>query len=451
MRKHVDSIDPDFWLTLGRTERWSREKLVALQNRRLRRLVEHAYAHSPYYRELYQDHGIDPNNIRTIDDLPSLPVPDRDAFRQDIGHFLRPGIDPGSLRDVRTSSTSGHVLTLPSASRELRFEEALCAVDYHQRGVRPWDVIARIKLPAAIPAKKRLCQRFGLLRREYLDVRAPPTEKVAWLRRLKPRLLMGWASILEEVCTELERTDSILPIPMVFSSAETLRGALRKRIEECFHARALNIYASAETGIVAWEIPGDRGLRVKSDVLIVEAVDDDGKPCSRGNILCTVLWRKTVPLIRYPLGDVIEWAEPRCIGNNPHPVIGKLHGRDTSVITLPSGRVMSELAVDGIFSHFSGIHRYQFIQRDAQSFLAKVVPGQAYSEAEIKALVARMLERWQDIRIDVETTNEIYQPQEAKFTPFISLQRLAQLRRQGISTETILGSEARGTGLTEPH
>lgn len=77
---------------LPRNERLPRPRLRVLQNRKLRRLVRHAYRHVPFHRERFRAAGIRPEDIRTVKDLPKIPVMDK--------HDIR-GADPASLLDER--------------------------------------------------------------------------------------------------------------------------------------------------------------------------------------------------------------------------------------------------------------------------------------------------------------------------------------------------------------
>ncbi len=58
---------------LEATERWDLEKLVTYQEQMLRRLVRHCYANVPYYRKVFLDAGLTPDDIATIRDLEKLP------------------------------------------------------------------------------------------------------------------------------------------------------------------------------------------------------------------------------------------------------------------------------------------------------------------------------------------------------------------------------------------
>ena len=57
-----------------------REEMRKLQSIRLRRVVEHAYHNSPFYRKKMQEMGIVPEDIQSIDDIVKLPF----TVKQDL-------------------------------------------------------------------------------------------------------------------------------------------------------------------------------------------------------------------------------------------------------------------------------------------------------------------------------------------------------------------------------
>src|SRR5262249_31307021 len=69
---------------LGESERWERGRMEALRDEKLRRVVGHAYIHSPHYRRMMDEHGVGPGDIRGVADLPKLPILTKDVLRRNI-------------------------------------------------------------------------------------------------------------------------------------------------------------------------------------------------------------------------------------------------------------------------------------------------------------------------------------------------------------------------------
>lgn len=57
----------------------SREQILDIQNRKLRKVLQYAYEHSPYYHRVFNENGIDESNIATAP-IPFFPIIDKTAF-----------------------------------------------------------------------------------------------------------------------------------------------------------------------------------------------------------------------------------------------------------------------------------------------------------------------------------------------------------------------------------
>src|SRR3977135_2343652 len=83
------------------SERWSPDALLDLQAGLLRRLVRHAAAHTPYYRSLFADRGLVPEDFATVEDLRHLPVVSPVVSRSEAGAGdLEDRAEPRHWRDA---------------------------------------------------------------------------------------------------------------------------------------------------------------------------------------------------------------------------------------------------------------------------------------------------------------------------------------------------------------
>jgi len=182
---------------LLRHSRASRADILAYQNAQLRALVQHAYARVPYYRSLFDRHGIQPRHIRSVADMPIIPITTKaDLQRCSPAELVSEGVDPAGLVQRRTSGSSGQPFTV----RRTRVEEHLLGAfrlrALHQYGLRPRDHAVAVTLhPLTEHARLDLAQRLsrltGLYRRTVVNVLMEPPEIIRELRRLHPDMLAG--------------------------------------------------------------------------------------------------------------------------------------------------------------------------------------------------------------------------------------------------------------------
>ncbi|MBU1910420.1 MAG: hypothetical protein KJ726_10270, partial [Verrucomicrobia bacterium] len=310
-------IPISLWLGTQRLPR-DAEALRRVQKNRLGQLLDFAGRHSPYYRNLY------PPACRPA--LSDLPLLTRAALRDRLREIATVPLDAGGLYFHSTSGWSGTPLRLPTNREELLFNALLWLAVYRAHGLRPWH--RQVKFAhAGMNPDKRAVRHAWLYPRRYAPAVSSPEEKVRILREARPQSIAGWASLLGEVAFQLERENARLRIPLLFSASDMLWPSLRARIEERLGGRVVDIYGSIETGPIACECRQGRGYHVRSDFVLVELLDDQARPARAGRVVCTVLWRRMVPLIRYELGDYAEWADEPCPCGSPLPLLGRLHGR----------------------------------------------------------------------------------------------------------------------------
>src|SRR5438874_8770813 len=105
--------------TLRSPSRRSRSEVENFRDRRIRALVAHAYANVPFYRNLYDEHGVAPEKVRGFGDLPILPVITKLQLQQaDVTDLVARGTDPKTLSTRLTTGTTGEQLFVRRTSAE---------------------------------------------------------------------------------------------------------------------------------------------------------------------------------------------------------------------------------------------------------------------------------------------------------------------------------------------
>jgi phenylacetate-CoA ligase len=113
-------------------------------------------------------------------------------------------------------------------------------------------------------------------------------------------------------------------------------------VGEAFGARMISIYSCEEASWIALECPAVEGrLHLLSSAHVLEMVREDGSPCDigePGKVLLTALRSGAMPLVRYELGDIAEWApHGPCACGMALPAIAEVHGRERSFLRLADG------------------------------------------------------------------------------------------------------------------
>ena len=400
--------------------------------RRLRRLVRYAAQYSPYYRDLFNRLHLAPSTIRTLDDLRLLPVLSSATVREVWAQIVSREIDPERCAQRRTTGTTGRCLTFPVTPLESALETLLLLRGYTHAGLRPWHRQAKVVAPR-VPRPRRFLQRLGLFRRAYLGVELPPEHKVAWLQAYRPDALMCWASVLNEITLCLEKLNQCLRVPLVFASSDMLWPDIRARAQDRLQARVVDWYGATETGPIAWGCAAG-ALHLAGDHVVVELLDDQGRPTRRGRVVCTPLWRFGFPLLRLDLGDGAEWLDGSCPCGNPSPALCNLQGREVDLCVLPGeSHARLPLPVIALAFEFPGVRQYQLVQEAPSRALLRLVTGPEFTtavEERLRDHITRSLAPGMEVR--VLKCPALVLPAGIKFTPVVTMERLQRLRADGV-------------------
>lgn len=407
--------------------------LAARQALRLRRLVRYAARCSPYYRRIFADLGLKPSDIRAAEDLVRLPVLEKQAAREQFADIASTEIDLATCPRQHTNGTSGSPLAIPTLPLENLVMVGHWSRCYADCGASPWGRQVKVALPFRVPKRRYLGQRLGFFRRGYVDSTLPVDEKIRQLRALRPDSMVCWACTLDEITGRLEDTDAYLDIPVVFSTANMLWPDARRRAQARLHARVADVYGAVETGPVAWECERQAGYHVYGDQVIVELLDEAGRPAREGRLVCTVLWRRAFPLIRYAIGDLARWAEQPCACGRPYPLLQTLTGRATDLIRLPDGTRISTVTLRVSVFEKPGVRQYQFVQDAPTRFRLRLVTGPDFTPGVERAILDQFHAQFGgafDLR--VVKLRQLRDPPGVKFTPLVSLEFAERLKARGV-------------------
>ncbi len=334
---------------------WARAQLEAYRAEALRRLREHAYARSPFYREFHR--GL---TDRPLHELPVLTkaimmerfddfVTDR-AIRLDAVRAHVAAVREGErfLDRYWVNATSGSTgrpglflfnraeWTTVLASFARAHEWAGLAVSLTHR-MRMASVASTT--PSHMSALVARTLRSWWMPALRLAASEPLDTIVHQLNAWRPEMLVSYASMARALADEQLAGRLQLAPHLVFTSSEVLTAETRRRIEAAWGRPPFNQYAATECGGLAAECTEHRGLHLIEDLVIVEVVDERNRPVPPGvygeKLLISVLESRTQPLIRYELSDSVRLAPASCPCGRPFGLIDSIQGRLEEVLRLP--------------------------------------------------------------------------------------------------------------------
>ena len=410
---------------------WNRQQLEAFQIRRLRALVSHAYRHVPYYRSLFDQAGLKPEDIRTLADLPRIPTTARSALQglsdRDI---IAGGVNPERLIVHKSSGSTGEPFAVRRTWFEDRLLQAFRLVASVSLGFRPTDhrVVVTEVSPTEAVSNAPFYTMLGLLRRTVVDCLLPPEEILARLREAKPDVLAGYSGALSWVTGFATGEDRRLIRPrLIATGAETLTSEMRGQLSECFGARVFDFYGAEEFNLIAWECSGAGRYHVNEAAMIAEILKD-GEPAGSGEtgeLVGTALHSYAMPFIRYRLGDEVTRGEAPCPCGAPVTTIARIQGRVVDRFPLPDGTTVHPYVLsEPLKVAAPWLRRFQLIQEQVDFVRIKVVPlRSSMPSPEAIAAVGRRVaaELGGNVRVETELVEEIPPVKSGKFRPYYSL------------------------------
>jgi phenylacetate-coenzyme A ligase PaaK-like adenylate-forming protein len=180
----------------------------------------------------------------------------------------------------------------------------------------------------------------------------------------------------------------------VWTGGETLTAAMRERIESAFRAPLRNSYGASEFLPIAWEC-SDKRLHVNADWVILEPVDERGRPVPPGQLshttLITNLANHVQPLLRFDLGDRIRLDGERCPCGSALPVVEVL-GRCDDTLVLPGREgervALLPLALVTVLEERAGVFDFELRQTGPRELVLGLGPHACAGDAAEKARCA---------------------------------------------------------------
>lgn len=248
--------------------------------------------------------------------------------------------------------------------------------------------------------------RSALVPTLRLDVTAPMQDTVAALNGCQPRVLVGYASALLPLATEQLAGRLRIPPQGVMSASEVLTPQTAADLEAAWGTAPFDVYAATETAGIASPCEF-RNKHIYEDLLIVEPVDQAGTAVPPGTtaakILVSVLFSRTLPLIRYEMSDSISLGGRGCPCGRAFVLQQDIEGRLEDILHLP-GRQGTVNIHPNVFRHVldHAAAGWQVVQEPARLriLLAGVTPGR--TTESVRADVERTLAAAGAARIQLE-------------------------------------------------
>lgn len=364
------------------------EDLKNLQSERLAKLCRYVYEKCPVYRQKFDDHGISPSDIRTIDDITKLPFTTKLDMRDNypFGLFSVPRTD---LVEIHVSSgTTGNPTLVGYTRDDIELWSEVMARTLCCAGARMDDTV-QIAYGYGL-FTGGLGFHYGALK---MGLTIIPTSSGQTKRQLKimqdfkPRILCctpSYCLYMAEEAREMGIDPRQASWNIGIFGAEPWSESMRTEIEQTWNMLATDVYGLSEIigPGVSQECHYKDGLHIYSDVFYPEIINPDtGQPVPEGcdgELVITTLTKQGIPLIRYRTRDIVSMTTKPCRCGRTSPRTSKIKGRTDDMIVVRGINVFPSqieevlLGIEGTHPHYQIIIDRQAHKLDEVEIMVEV-------------------------------------------------------------------------------
>lgn len=324
-----------------KTGNWSTDQMLAWQEEKLKETVRYVYGNSPFYRARMQGAGLEPGDIKCLDDLKKLPFTDKEDLQRNYPLGMMTAPEEKVVRIHASSGTKGKKTIACYTRRDIEDWAEMMARCYRFAGLTLLD---RIQIT---PGYGLWTAGVGFqLGVERLGAMAVPVGPTTTDTQLELMIDMGVTAVCstssyalllgEEVEKQGLRDKLKLRVGVVGSERWSER--MRKKIEDLLGVETFDIIGMTELygPGVGIDCRHHQGVHYWSDYFIFEVVDpatgEPVPPGQEGELVATTICREAAPLLRYRTRDLTRAIEDPCPCGSPYFRVDRIFGRTDDMI-----------------------------------------------------------------------------------------------------------------------
>jgi phenylacetate-CoA ligase len=428
------------YLQLDRTQWLTPAEIEAHQLDQVRTLLDHCAAHVPYYRQLLAEADLQPRQIQSLADFRRIPLLTRRTCQDRNADLCAEKLPPGCMiiAEGYTSGTSGLPLKVLGTNGYRFWGLALHLRHLEWSGTDPTGTVASVRRTGATGVElQRMLEGATLPYWNWLlvpliemgtahrmDIQQDPRRQLQWLRRVDPDYLSSNTGNLEALAGLVQESGQRLPrLRHIHSAFEAVTDEARARIEGAFGVPLKDAYSCTEAGYVASSCPAGHGLHVYAENVLLEVLDEAGRPCAAGQtgrVVLTTLHNYCFPLIRYDIGDDVTLGPGPCPCGRGLPWLVRIDGKRRPMFQLAGGRLKSTAPLGALLDLLGGHYQRQVVQTALDRVVVRLVPSKDWSAAHAERLRGLLHDFFEGpLAVDIELTERLELPPSGKLQSMI--------------------------------
>lgn len=341
---------------------WTYERKCEIRDKKLQEMIRYSYKSVPYYRELFDSYGINPESIITLNDLKTIPILTKEKVKANLNNLISNDFDKKQMIKMHTSGTTGSGLsfyttkesineqfaTFWRARNNIGLEYGSWGATFGGRNIVP---IKQQKPPFwryNIPGKQIYFSVYHINEETYrYYLKEIESKNIKWIHSY-PSAISLIAKYMIDNNIKLKTK-----IEYITTGSENLMESQIEMITKAFGVIPFQHYGQAEN-VAIFSEDKYHDIYVDEDFSAVEFIYD--KELQTYKVVGTSLNNKAMPLLRYEVGDVVDFCE-----TEDGRKIMSIDGRKDDYIVLKNGSKIGRLA--HILKGISNISESQIIQK----------------------------------------------------------------------------------------
>jgi phenylacetate-CoA ligase len=370
---------------LMKSQGWSKDRIEAYQNERLRRLIEHSYENVDYYNQLFKKLDLFPSDIKTKEDLQKLPILTKSIIKENVanGKLIARNINKKKLLKNSSSGSTGEPLQYFETKASYSMNIASNLRGWYNMGYRLGDRYLKLSVNPRGSKIKRIQDKIN----NCLYFLSKGIDKddiqrfITLVKNRKPKVLRGYPSTLSVIANYIiDNNIEIKGVQFINTTGEILFAEMKVAMETAFNAKVFDSYSGEGGANMFQDLEGI--YHISHEYAITEILDQN---CNNiiegiGEIVSTDLWNYANPFIRYAVNDSIEIYPEKT--NNSAMRAKRILGRNVDMLKTPKGKVLIVHFFTGYFEWISTVKQFQIRQDSDKDFVLNLVVNNEFTDSK---------------------------------------------------------------------